>query len=523
VTTGRTLARAGLVVTGAFLASRLLGGVRSAVIGAEFGAGPELDSFLAAFRIPDVIFQLVAAGALSSALIPIVAGLHATGEDARAWRVASTVATLMMAVLLVLAAVVALAAPVLVPAITYGFPAAQSAKTAELTRLMLLSPIFLALGSLATTLLNAQNRFGASALAPLAYNGAIIGAAVFLAPTMGITGLAIGVVAGSICHVLVQLGPLRTIGFRYRPSIDLADPEARQALLLMAPRAIGLGASQLTFLVATALLSGQPPGSLTAFTFGFTLFQIPFGVIGVPIGIVALPSLARDLARGDVDRYLMLLTRSMRLILFVMLPIVGLTMVLRTQVVSLVFDWGKFSAAGIAATAVALLFLILALPSESLTAILARAFYANRDTATPVIAAVVAVAINTSFAIIAIGSLGLPAVAIGIVLGSWLEMAFLVLVLGRRRPDFDAGSVVRAAPPMIVAAVAAAAVAALVLAASEAILGVDPPKAGILVQLVAATGAGGLAYAGVSLLLRVTEVRTLFEMAIAAVRPEPAE
>ena len=102
-------------------------------------------------------------------------------------------------------------------------------------------------------------------------------------------------------------------------------------------------------------------------------------------------------------------------------------------------------------------------------------------------------------------------------------MAFLVLVLGRRRPDFDAGSVVRAAPPMIVAAVAAGAVAALILAAGQAILGVDPPKAGILIQLVAATGAGGLAYVGASLLLRVTEVRTLFEMAIAAVRPEPAE
>lgn len=523
MTNGRTLARAGLIVTGAFFASRLLGGVRSAVIGAEFGAGPELDSFLAAFRIPDVIFQLVAAGALSSALIPIVAGLHASGEDARAWRVASTVATLMMSVLLVLAAVVALAAPVLVPAITYGFPAAQSAQTAELTRIMLVSPIFLALGSMATTLLNAQNRFGASAVAPLAYNGAIIGAAVFLGPTMGIGGLAIGVVAGSICHLLVQMAPLRAIGFRYRPSVDLADPEARQALLLMAPRAIGLGASQLTFLVATALLSGQPPGSLTAFTFGFTLFQIPFGVIGVPIGIVALPSLARDLARGDVDRYLMLLTRSMRLILFIMLPIVALTMVLRTQVVSLVFDWGRFSAAGIAGTALALLFLILALPSESLTAILARAFYADRDTATPVIAAVLAVAINTSFAIIAIGSLGLAAVAIGIVLGSWIEMSFLVLILGRRRPAFDAGSVVRGTPPMIVAAAAAGALAALVLMASQAALGVDPPKAGILIQLVAATGAGGLAYLAASRLFRVAEVRTVLEMTLAAVRREPAE
>jgi putative peptidoglycan lipid II flippase len=294
-------------------------------------------------------------------------------------------------------------------------------------------------------------------------------------------------------------------------------------LLLMAPRAIGLGASQLTFLVATALLSGQPPGSLTAFTFGFTLFQIPFGVIGVPIGVVALPSLSRDLARGDVDRYLMLLTRSLRLILFVMLPIVGLTMVLRTQVVTLVFDWGRFSAAGVAGTATALLYLIVALPSESLTAILARAFYASRDTVTPVLAAVVAVAINTTFAIVAIGALGLAAVAIGIVLGSWVEAAFLVLVLRRRRSGFAARDVVVGAPPMIVASVVAAAVAALVLGAGQVTFGMDPPKIGILVQLVAATGAGGLAYLAVTRLFRVAEVATLFELAVAAVRREPAE
>ena len=522
MTTGRTLARAGLIVTSAFFASRLLGGVRSVVIGAEFGAGSELDSFLAAFRIPDVIFQLVAAGALSSALIPIVAGLHAGDEDERAWRVASTVTTLMMAVLLVLAVVVAIAAPVIVPAITYGFPAAQSAKTAELTRIMLLSPIFLALGSMATTLLNARQRFGASAVAPLAYNAAIIGAAVFLGPTLGTTGLAIGVVAGSICHILVQAGPLRAIGFRYRPGVDLADPEARQALTLMLPRAVGLGASQLTFLVATALLSGQPPGTLTAFTFAFTLFQIPFGVIGVPVGVVALPALSHDLALGDVDRFASLLTRSLRFILFVMLPIAGLTVILRVQVVSLVFDWGKFSAAGITATAAALLVLIVALPSESLTAILARAYYAGRDTTTPVLAAILAVAINTPIAILTVGSLGVAGVAVGIVAGSWIEAAVLLEILRRRRTAFDAGSVLGAAPAMLGATVAAAAVAGLALAGAEAVLGAAPGKLGVFAELVLATGAGGLVYVAVSRLLRVEEVSTLIGLAISALRREPA-
>ncbi len=179
--------------------------------------------------------------------------------------------------------------------------------------------------------------------------------------------------------------------------------------------------------------------------------------------------------------------------------------------------------AGIAGTAAALLYLILALPSESLTAILARAFYAGRDTATPVVAAVLAVAVNTSFAILAIGSLGPAAVAIGIVLGSWVEALFLVVVLRRRRPTFAAAGVALAAPPMILAAVVAAAVAALVLGASAALFGDEPAKVAILVQLVASTGTGGLVYLALTRLLRVPEVTTLLDLAMAAVRREPAE
>src|SRR5439155_190630 len=163
--------------------------------------------------------------------------------------------------------------------------------------------------SVATSLLNARGRFGASAIAPLAYNGAIILAAVTLAPNLGVTGLAIGVVAGSVCHLLVQLGPLRRTGYRYSPSGDLGDCDAR-----------------------------------------------------------------------------------------------------RTQVVSAVFDWGRFTGGGVDLTAAALVVLIVALPSESLTALLARAFYADRDTTVPVVAAVLAVAINTTVAIAAVGSLGVAGI-----------------------------------------------------------------------------------------------------------------
>ena len=191
------LARAGFIVTGAFLLSRILGYVRYVAIAAAVPDAQQLDAFFAAFRIPDFLFQLVAAGALSSALIPIIAGLLANDEEARAWRVVSTVTTLMLGTLAILAAVVLLLAPGLVAMITPGFDAQELALTTELTRIMVLAPLFLAAGAVATSVLNARGRFGAAAIAPLAYNLAIIGGALFLVPVFGVAGLAIGVVLGA--------------------------------------------------------------------------------------------------------------------------------------------------------------------------------------------------------------------------------------------------------------------------------------------------------------------------------------
>ena len=515
---GRTLARAGLIVTAAFLASRVLGWVRLAIIGTTFGAGADLDAFYAAFRIPDFIFQLVAAGALSSALIPVLAGLHVRAEDDRAWRVASTVANLMMALLLALAVAVWLLAPAIVPLITPGFDPARTERTIELTRVMLASPVFLALGALATSLLNARGRFAASAVAPLVYNAAIIGGAVFLAPTMGVTGLAIGVVAGAIGHVAVQLAPLRALGFRYRPVVDLDDPDARTALLLLVPRAFGLAASQLTFIVATTLASGLAVGSLAAFSIAFNVFQIPFGVIGVSMGVVALPALAAELARGDIARYVDIVTRGLRLVLFIMLPLAALGMVLRVQVIQLLFGYGRFDDEAIERTATALLILLLALPTESLIAILARAFYARRDTTTPVVAAVLAVAINTVVAVLTVNALGLRGISLGIVIGSVAEAAFLAAMLGRRVPGFDLRSIGRVLVSAGVAAVVAAAIAALVASALGGALGASPGRLGVLALLVLATAAGGLVYLVLGRVLRIGELDAVVGLARSAVR-----
>ncbi|TME10912.1 MAG: murein biosynthesis integral membrane protein MurJ [Chloroflexi bacterium] len=511
---GMALARAGLIVSGAYLVSRVLGYVRVVVIGSTLGAGPELDAFFAAFRIPDLIFQLVAAGTVAAALVPMVAGELVTGRTSRAWHIVSTIASLMTVGLVILASVAWLAAPVLVPLIAPGFAGEQLQQTIELTRLMLLAPMFLALGGVATSALNAHNRFAASALAPIVYNLAIIGAALILTHSLGVTGLAIGVVVGSLGHLLVQLPPLARAGFRFTPNLDAGDPEVRQALRLMGPRTVALGAGQITFVVATAFASGLAAGSVTAFTFAFTVFSIPLSVIGVPLGIVALPTLSRDLARGAVDEFVALMSRAIRLILFLILPLVALGIALRGPATTVLFNHGKFTGESVQLVAATLLVLLLALPGEGLLTILVRAFYANRDTRTPALAAILGVVLNVvvgAFALYVLGW-GLAGIAAGIAVGSSVEAIVLALVLRREIPAFDPRQIVTAAAPVVVASLAAGFAAAGVVVILDPGLAGAPTQVRALVELVVGGGIGGLVYLALARLLRLPELGLIMRL-----------
>jgi putative peptidoglycan lipid II flippase len=509
VISSRALARAGLIVSGAFLVSRVLGWVRIVVISTAFGAGPDLDAFFAAFRLPDLVFQLVAAGALSSAVVPIVSGLVATDQHERAWRVVSTIANLMLVALLALGLIVLIAAPAIIPAITPGFDEAQWSRTVDLTRIMILSPIFLALGSLVTSVLNSEGRFAASAIAPIVYNLAIIGAALFLAPSFGVTGLAIGVVAGSILHLAIQLLPLKALGFRYERRVDLADADARKALTLMAPRAVGLGVTQITFVVVTSIASTLGTGAITAFNVAFTLLQIPIGVIGVPLGIVVLPSLSREAAVGRIEEFAGLVSRAIRLLLFVMLPITGISIVLRREIVELLFGYGRFDAAAIELTASTFLAFLAGLAAHALIAVLARAFYARQDTRTPVMAAILAVVVNTSLAVALAGPMGLPGVALAIAVAAWLETIVLLVLLKRAVPELELLPVVSLAARSLVVALGGSLAAAGVAAGLDLAMGGGAGRAELLVRVVAAAIVWLLTSAVLAAVLRIGELSSI--------------
>ena len=459
---GRAIALAGVVVVAGVVLSRIIGWLRTAVFLAEFGGqSNNLDSFYNAFRIPDTLFQLVAAGAIGSALVPVVSALLDGGEAERARRLVATMTNLMILALIPLAVVVWIAAPSIVVVILPTSDPAQLDLRIQLTRLMLLSPIFLAVGAVMSAGLNSIGIFGAPAMAPNVYNVAIIVCALALTPFLGIYALGFGVVLGAAGLALTQMKAVRSAGL-YAPRLHVHDPAVRETLLLMAPRALGLGATQLVFLVTTYFADNfKVNGALTWYNSAFTALQIPVGLIGVPLGIVLLPPLSRAVAGGDDERFRRLVDQSLRLLLFVVIPLTGFMLVLASPTLTFLYQHGAFNAAATASTTPIYEVFLLGLVAHVLIALLAPIFYAGKDTRTPVTAAIVAVVIDVAAAAVLFPFLHLEGLALAIGLGAWAEVTLLVVFM-ERRIGFDLRPMARHSVAFVAGACVASAAAFLV-------------------------------------------------------------
>jgi len=508
--TGRVLARAGLVLTAAALASRLLGWVRLLVIGSQFGASRELDAYFAAFRIPDAIFQLVIAGALSAALIPVFSGYRARGEEDEAWKLASSVINLVLIALAAFSLVMAILAPLVVPYIAPGFDVPTTELTVRMTRVMLLSPVFIGMGAVVSGLLNSYERFTIPAIAPLIYNLAIIGSAIVLAPIMGVEGLAVGVALGSLLHLLIQLPQLRQVGQRYHPTIGLAHPGVRRVAWLMGPRMLGLAAAQINFIVSTVLASGLAEGSLTSFNYAFQLMQVPVGVVGISVAVVLFPRLSREAALGklaDVRRYV---AQTLRILLFIAAPLTAIMTVLRGPLTAVFFQYGLFSARSTAQTADALLFFTFGLAAYTVVHVLARAFYALQDTRTPVLWAVLAVALNVPLMALLVGPMAVNGLALAMSITATVEVLGLIWALHDRLSGLDLGDVLGSLGRAVVAATGAG---LLIFGGLQVVdqwfAGALVNGFGRLVVLLALSALGLLAYVAFALALRSPELGEL--------------
>ena len=445
-TTSR-LFRAATIIMLAFVASRVLGLVREAVIGAQFGSAPEYGAYIAAFRLPDLLFNLIAGGALASAFLPTFA-TYLTREDYEgAHRLASAVATWLMLILGAVAALSALFAPWLVAhIIAPGFTdPALTALTANLMRLMLISTVIFSLSGLVMSVLNAYEHFTLPAIAPVLYNVGIIFGALALTGRFGIFGLAMGVVLGAAAHLIVQLPMLGRYGVRYQPLLGRRDPalwqSVREVARLMTPRVLGAGVVQLMFIANTIIASFYNPSVLTALNYAWIVMLLPHGIFASSVATAVFPTFSKMAAVGDRAGMQRSFGQTLRAVLFVVLPAaVGLFM-LRVPIIQLLFERGAFTHETTRAVAWALMFYAPGLIAHSLVEIITRAFFALKDTWTPVLVGVGAMVGNIGLSLLLVRLIGDPTalvdgpqggLALANSLASTVEMALLLWLIRRR-------------------------------------------------------------------------------------------
>ena len=382
--------------------SSLTGLVSQILISRAFGTSAAIDAFYAANRIPEILFNLMAGGALASAFVPTFTSFLTRNDRDGAWHLASSITWLVVLVLGAVSLLAWLLGPWLVTSILApGFEdAAQIQLTVRLLRIMLLSPLIFGISGLLMGALNAHQRFAAPALAPAAYRFGMILSLIVLVPRFGVFGLAWGSVAGSLLHFLVQIPSLRAIKPQFFPELGLHNPAVREVGRLMAPRLIGVAVVQLNFLINTIIASGLPEGSLSSITYAFQIMLMPEVVIAQAIAIAALPTFSAQVARGELDNLRGSLMITLRGLVYLALPASLGLILLREPIVSLIYQGGEFSIDSTAMVSWALLWYAAGLLGHSILEIITRAFYAMNDTKIPVLVGVAAMTLNAALSIL---------------------------------------------------------------------------------------------------------------------------
>ncbi len=397
----RQIARAAGTVMAALVVGQLVGLARSILVARAFGAGADLDAFYASNRVPDTIFNLLAGGALSSAFIPTFTTALAKKDREGAWRLASSVANLLILILGVLAILAAIFARQIVHyALAAGFSVrdpAQEALTVHLMRIQLVAAVLFGLGGLVMGILNSYQVFLIPALTPSMYQIGLIFGVLVLVPKIGVAGLAYGVVIGSGFYLLLQIPALIKQKGSYTPSLGYKNPDVGEVIRLMGPRLIGVAVVYVNLWVNTYLASFMANGSVTGINLGFALMLMAQVAIAQSIATAAMPTFASQYALGRQHEIRASLSATLRSVLLLSIPAsIGL-IVLRVPIIAMIYQHGKFDESSTNLVAWALLWYAAGLVGHSILEILARTFYAMHDTKTPVIVGASAMGLNVVF------------------------------------------------------------------------------------------------------------------------------
>jgi putative peptidoglycan lipid II flippase len=512
--TERLNTKAAGIIGLAVMCSRVLGLAREQICAALFGGGGAMDAFTAAFRIPNLLRDLFAEGALSTAFVTTFSKTIARSGDAAAWRLANKVATLTLIVLGAICVAGMIFSSQLVGLLAPGFDHDKAALTAELTRIMFPFIVMVSMAALVMGMLNAKSVFGMPAMASSFFNiGSIVGGVTlgaWIDPKFGpraLVGLAIGTLIGGALQFAVQLPPLRRQGYRYAPDFHWRDPGVNAILGLMGPSVIAASTTQFNVLANSIFASTLGDGAIFWLAIAFRLMQLPLGLFGVALGTVTLPLLSRLVVAGHMTGFRDELARAMRLMFLLTIPSTIGLMMLAEPIISVLYQHGKFDAHEAAQAGGALRFYAIGLAGYAALKVLVNAFYALDRRKTPMFVSFFSVGLNLVFNWIFTFQLHWGHLGLAFSTGCVATCNFLVLyfLMYRQLGGLESGRMLVLLAKSLCAGSALAAVCFASthwLLAHWATQSFAPKAAALLVTMIV----GGMVFTGCGIVLRIEEL-----------------
>ena len=511
------MTRAAGVISGATMMSRLLGLAREQVFAAQFGAGFAVDAFQVAFRIPNLLRDLFAEGAMSAAFVPTLTRTQQEKGPEAAMRLANLVINFLLVVISVLVVVGIFAAPwiVRVMAPGFGFIPGKLALTTLMTQIMMPFLLLVSLAAAVMGILNTRRVFFIPALAPTLLNVGLIASGFLIAPFCPrfglepIVGMAIGALLGGLGQLLIQVPSLREQGYRWRWDLSFTDPGVLRMVALMAPASIGIAAMQVNVFASTFLASSLAQGSVSWLNYAYRLMQLPIGLFGVAIATVTLAEVSRHAAAGNLSDLRDTLSFSLRMVFLLTLPATFLLIALAEPIIALLYQHGRFSVADTAETARALWAYAVGLTAFSGVRVMVPAFYSLGMARVPVTVSLVTIAVTVALYFALMGPLHHMGLALATSIGSVLNFAILFVMLRRKIGPLGGRRLALSAAQITLASIAAAMAATVTAGAVEGAINVRPVGARLLV-VGAASGVGVLVFLALGSFLRVSELRPFF-------------
>lgn len=498
----------------AIFTSRLLGFIRERAVAEVFGRTGVTDVFFAAFAIPDLMYQLLVGGALSSAFIPVFTQYLTNDTEEEAWHVASTFLNIIVLALLLLLVLGLVFTPLLAPLVGAGFVGEQRELLISLMRVTFPTVFFTALSGLTMGVLNSYQQFTLPALGPIFYNVTQIFGAYVLGPILGIFGVAVGSIAGAFGNFSIQFpGVLRRARGLYRPVIDLKHPGIRRMFRLMLPAMIGLSIAQINLIIGQNLASLLEPGSIVALRLANRLIHFPLGVFAMGISTAIFPTLTRLAARAESDEFRRTFSFGLRVIMYITVPSAVGIAVLSEPIVRLLFETGQFTAADTEVTAFTVRYYALGLFAQSCLQILIKIFYSLQDTVTPVKVGLLTVVVNFMLSVFFLYTTDLGAGAIALAFSVTAAMNVLVYLwmLRRKLGIIDGHRIVAAFGKTLFPAALMALGAGWVAAVMAGWVDLTT-MSGRMLQVTAAIAAGVAIYVPAGMLLRMEEPWFVWDM-----------